>query len=143
MATLGRAIAIAAQAHQDQIDKAGAPYMLHPMRMLMRMSTETEMIVAVLHDLVEDTDWTFEQLREEGFAEEVIEALHCLTRQAHETYEAFIERASTNPIARSVKLADLEDNMDLRRIDTVTDKDLERLKKYHRARQFLMRLHNR
>jgi (p)ppGpp synthase/HD superfamily hydrolase len=138
MATLGRAIAIAAQAHQEQRDKAGAPYILHPLRMMARMSTEAEMIAAVLHDLVEDTEWTIDLLRAEGFGAEVLAAIECLTRRDDESYNEFIERARTNPIACRVKLADLEDNMDLRRIAQVTDRDLERLRKYHRARQLLI-----
>lgn len=138
MATLGRAIAIAAQAHQEQRDKAGAPYILHPLRMMAQLRGEPEMIVAVLHDLIEDTPWTLEQLRAEGFSEDVLTAIDCLTRRDDESYEAFIERAGGNPLARRVKLADLEDNMDLRRIAEVADKDLERLRKYHRARQALL-----
>ncbi|HEY0735347.1 MAG TPA: HD domain-containing protein [Herpetosiphonaceae bacterium] len=138
MATLGRAIAIAAQAHQEQRDKAGAPYILHPLRMMAQMRGEDERIVAVLHDLIEDTEWTLDQLRAEGFSDDVLEAIDCLTRRDDESYEAFIERASHNELARKVKLADLEDNMDLRRIAEVTDKDLERLHKYHRARQMLL-----
>ncbi|HEY0603084.1 MAG TPA: HD domain-containing protein [Herpetosiphonaceae bacterium] len=138
MATLGRAIAIAAQAHQEQRDKAGAPYILHPLRMMAQMRGEDERIVAVLHDLIEDTDWTLDQLRAEGFSGDVLAAIDCLTRRDDESYEAFIERARENELARKVKLADLEDNMDLRRIAEVTDKDLERLHKYHRARQVLL-----
>jgi (p)ppGpp synthase/HD superfamily hydrolase len=138
MATLGRAIAIAAQAHQEQRDKAGAPYILHPLRMMAQLRSEPEMIVAVLHDLIEDTPWTLEQLRAEGFSEDMLTAIDCLTRRDDESYEAFIERAGGNQLARRVKLADLEDNMDLRRVAEVADKDLERLRKYHRARQALL-----
>lgn len=138
MATLGRAIAIAAQAHQEQRDKADAPYILHPLRMMAQLRSKPEMIVAVLHDLIEDTPWTLEQLRAEGFSDDVLTAIDCLTRRDDESYEAFIERAGGNTLARRVKLADLEDNMDLRRIAEVTDKDLERLRKYHRARQALL-----
>jgi (p)ppGpp synthase/HD superfamily hydrolase len=138
MATLGRAIAIAAQAHQEQRDKAGAPYILHPLRMIAQLHGEAERIVAVLHDLIEDTDWTLDQLRAEGFNDEVLAAIDCLTKRDDESYEAFIERASHNELARKVKLADLEDNMDLRRIAEVTDRDLERLRKYHQARQVLL-----
>jgi (p)ppGpp synthase/HD superfamily hydrolase len=133
MATLGKAIAIAAQAHQDQYDKAGAPYILHPLRMMLRMSSETEMMAAVLHDVVEDTDWTLEQLRQAGFTEEVVQAVECLTHRDHETYNEFVARVRTNVIARKVKLADLEDNMDMRRLGTLTEKDTQRLHKYHRA----------
>lgn len=138
MATLARAIAIAAQAHQEQHDKAGAPYILHPLRMMAQLHGEAERTVAVLHDLIEDTDWTLDQLRAEGFSDDVLAAIDCLTKRDDESYEAFIERASYNELARQVKLADLEDNMDLRRIAEVTDQDLERLRKYHRARQVLL-----
>lgn len=138
MTTLARAIAIAAQAHQEQHDKAGAPYILHPLRMMAQLHGEAERIVAVLHDLIEDTDWTLDQLRAEGFSDDVLAAIDCLTKRDDESYEAFIERASYNELARQVKLADLEDNMDLRRIAEVTDQDLERLRKYHRARQVLL-----
>jgi (p)ppGpp synthase/HD superfamily hydrolase len=133
MATLGKAIAIAAQAHQDQYDKAGAPYILHPLRMMLRMSSETEMMAAILHDVVEDTDWTLDQLRQAGFSEEVVQAVACLTHRSHETYDEFIARVHTNAIASKVKLADLEDNMDMRRLCTLTGKDTERLHQYHRA----------
>ncbi len=133
MATLGKAIAIAAQAHQDQHDKAGAPYILHPLRMMLRMSSETEMMAAVLHDVVEDTGWTLDQLRQAGFAEEVVQAVECLTHRDHETYDEFVARVCTNVIASKVKLADLEDNMDMRRLRTLTEKDTQRLHKYHQA----------
>jgi (p)ppGpp synthase/HD superfamily hydrolase len=133
MTTLGKAIAIAAQAHQDQYDKAGAPYILHPLRMMLRMSSETEMIAAILHDVVEDTDWTLDKLRQAGFSEEVVQVVECLTHRDQETYDEFIARVRTNAIASTVKLADLEDNMDMRRLRTLTEKDAERLHKYHRA----------
>ena len=133
MSTLARAIAIAAVAHQEQFDKAGAPYILHPLRMMQQMATDEEKIVAILHDVVEDTDWTPELLRAEGFSENVLAALDGVTAREGETYEAFIARAQSNPIARKVKLADLQDNMDTRRIRTLTDKDVERLRKYHQS----------
>ena len=133
MATLGNAIAIAAQAHQNQYDKAGITYILHPLRMMLRMSSETEMMAAILHDVVEDTDWTLDKLRQAGFSEEVVQAVGCLTHRDHETYDEFIARVCTNAIASKVKLADLEDNMDMRRLRILTEKDVERLHKYHRA----------
>ena len=133
MATLGKAIAIAAQAHQEQYDKAGAPYILHPLRMMLRMSSEAEMMAAVLHDVVEDTGWTLDQLRQAGFAEEVVQAVECLTHRDHETYDEFVARVRTNVIASKVKLADLEDNMDMRRLRTLTEQDTQRLHKYHQA----------
>ena len=133
IATLEDAIQIAAKAHKGQSDKAGAPYILHPLRMMMRMKTEAEMITAILHDVVEDTDWTIEKLREKGFSEEVLEAVECVTNREGESYEQFIERAGKNPIARQVKIADLEDNMNIQRIGEIKPKDLERLEKYHKS----------
>lgn len=133
MATVEDAVAIAAQAHKGQKDKAAAPYLLHPLRMLLRMNSEAAMMAAVLHDVVEDTDWTLERLREEGFSNEVLEAVDCLTRRDGENYQEFVERIRRNPIARQVKIADLEDNMNIRRISQLSVKDLERLEKYHRA----------
>lgn len=97
------------------------------------MKSEAEMIAAVLHDVVEDSDWTLEQLRHRGFSEDVLQAVDCLTHRAGESYEEFITRAQQNPIARQVKIADLEDNMNIKRIGEVTAKDLERLAKYHRS----------
>ena len=109
-ATLEDAISIAADAHKRQFDKAGAPYILHPLRMMMRMTSEAAMMTAILHDVVEDSDWTLEGLREVGFSEEVLTAIDGATNRSGESYEQFIERAATNPIARQVKIADLEDN---------------------------------
>lgn len=133
MATLEKAIFIALKAHQGQKDKADDPYILHPLRVMLRMASETEMIAAVLHDVVEDTDWTTADLRKEGFSEEVLKMVDCLTRRQKETYEEFIERVKLNSTARKIKLADLEDNMDINRISEPTEEDWERLKKYHRA----------
>ena len=131
--TLEDAISIAALAHKGQRDKAGAPYLLHPLRMMMRMSSEAAMMAAVLHDVVEDTGWTLEQLRGEGFSDEVLEAVDCLTHREGESYQEFVERVRTNQIARQVKVADLEDNMNILRITRLGAKDLERLEKYHKA----------
>lgn len=132
-ATIEDAITIAAQAHKGQKDKAGSAYLLHPLRMMLQMNSEAAMMAAVLHDVVEDTDWTLEQLREEGFPDEVLEAVDCLTHRDEESYQEFVERVRTNPIARQVKVADLEDNMNVRRINQLGEKDLERLEKYHKA----------
>lgn len=133
MATVEDAVAIAARAHRGQQDKAGAPYLLHPLRMMLRMETEAAMMAAVLHDVVEDTEWTLARLREAGFTEEVLEAVDCLTHREGESYQEFVERVRTNPIARQVKIADLEDNMNVRRMNQLGPKELERLEKYHRA----------
>jgi hypothetical protein len=133
MSTLERAVAIAAEAHAGQLDKAGAPYILHPLRLMLEMETAEERIAAVLHDVVEDTDWTLKRLRGEGFSPAVVEAVDALTRRDGETYEAFVLRAGRNPIGRRVKLADLRDNCDLSRIAHPTRKDLDRVAKYERA----------
>jgi (p)ppGpp synthase/HD superfamily hydrolase len=137
MATLERAILIAAQAHLGQRDKAGTPYILHPLRMMMRMESDAAMIAAVLHDVVEDSEWTHEQLRGEGFSEEVLLAVDCLTHRDGETYDEFIARVRANTIAIQVKIADLEDNMNVKRLGEMTPKDMARIEKYHRAWRIL------
>lgn len=133
MSTIERAIAIAAEAHEGQIDKAGAPYVFHPLRLMMRMATIEERIVAVLHDVVEDSAITFEDLEKEGFSTAVLEALESVTRRPSENYDKFVLRAAANPIGRRVKLIDLEDNCDLSRISAPTERDFSRIEKYRRA----------
>jgi (p)ppGpp synthase/HD superfamily hydrolase len=137
MSTLERAICIAATAHEGQVDKAGAPYILHLLRVMLALSSEEERIVAVLHDLFEDTIWTADALRAEGFGERIIEAIDGVTRHEGEPYDQFIRRASTNVISRRVKLADLADNADLSRFDAPSDEDRARALKYERAMEFL------
>jgi (p)ppGpp synthase/HD superfamily hydrolase len=133
MPTLEDALALAVQAHHGQRDKAGQPYILHPLRVMMRLESEAERTVALLHDVVEDTPWTLERLRALGYPEGVLAALDALTRRDGETYEAFVERLRPDALARRVKLADLEDNMDVRRLTQVTPKDAERLARYRAA----------
>lgn len=134
MAILERAIEIARQAHAGQVDKAGTDYIGHPLRVMEMCETEEEKIVGVLHDVVEDTDWTFEMLEAEGFSSEVIGALRCVTKQSKdENYDEFIERVLTNELARQVKLCDLKDNMNLRRISAPSEEDLQRIEKYRKA----------
>ena len=139
MSTLERAIEIATEAHRGQFDKAGNDYIGHPLRVMAMGKTTDEKIVGVLHDVVEDTDWTFERLAAEGFSEEVIDALRCVTKLSEdEPYDKFIARVKTNPLAVVVKLNDLSDNMDIRRLPYISDKDVRRLKKYLRAYKQLM-----
>jgi (p)ppGpp synthase/HD superfamily hydrolase len=133
MSTLAKAIRIAAEVHDGQQDRFGAPYILHPLRVMMRMTSEEERIAAVLHDVIEDSDWTLHNLCKEGFSEVILQAVDCLTRRQGEPYFEYIERLKPNPLARAVKIADLEDNMDMKRIDTVTNKELDRLARYHQA----------
>jgi (p)ppGpp synthase/HD superfamily hydrolase len=139
--SLERAIAIALTAHAGQTDKAGTPYILHPLRVMLAQTSEAARIAAVLHDVVEDgEDWTLERLRAEGFSPEVVEAVDHLTKRESEKddYPAFVKRAAANPIARQVKLADLNDNLDVTRLLTVSDKDRERLNRYLQARSELL-----
>ena len=133
---LNRAIEIAAKAHAGQVDKGGHPYIMHPLRMMLNFcdeNDETAMICAVLHDVVEDTEVTFEDLRAEGFSDEVITALDCLTKREGECYDDFIGRILTNIIACKVKYGDLADNSNLARIPNPTAKDRERIVKYNKA----------
>ena len=135
---LERAIEIAVEAHKGQVDKGGQPYILHPLRVMMSVSGESEKIVAVLHDVVEDSDWTFEALFAEGFSVEVIGALKSVTKESEdEDYDLFIQRAMRNPSGRKVKIADLRDNLDVNRISDITDTDVKRINKYKRALKFL------
>ena len=136
---LDRAIEIAVSAHKGVVDKGGAPYVLHPLRMMMAVHTDEEKIVAVLHDVVEDTHWTFEDLAAEGFSESVINGLRSVTKTSDsEDYDDFIGRAKSNRIGRKVKIADITDNLDVRRIGELSQKDLERLNKYKRALNVLL-----
>lgn len=131
---LDRAKAIATSAHEGQVDKAGKPYIEHPMRVMNMGKTVEEKIAGVLHDVVEDSDWTFEMLEKEGIPKDVMDALRCVTKLSEdEDYDHFIERVKTNPLAVKVKLNDLKDNMNITRLGEVTEKDLTRLNKYIRA----------
>ena len=138
MKLLGKAARIAAVAHEHQLDKAGEAYILHPLRLMARAQTDDERIVALLHDVVEDSDWTLEALEAEGFPEHIVAAIGCLTSRDGEGYDDFITRVLANSLAARVKLLDIEDNMDMRRLGALTDKDLERFQKYHVARQRLL-----
>jgi len=142
MPTLEDAIILAAENHKGTTDKAGQSYILHPLPVMLRMNTETERIAAVLHDVVEDTDVTLDDLRDMGYPDEVINAVDCLTKpekdpeaefDKDQLYESFIERVATNPVARRVKLADLSENMDVRRLKNFDDESADRMKRYHLA----------
>ncbi len=135
---LEKALDIAVAAHRGQKDRYGAPYILHPLRVMHGVETEREKIVAALHDVIEDTQWTFADLEREGFPEDIVTALDCLTKRDNEPYEMLISRAASNPLARRVKLADLQDNMDARRLNDFTPKDTERFAKYVAAWHRLM-----
>ena len=135
--TLEHAVAIATQAHAGQVDKAGEPYIEHPLRVMRAMATEPERIVAVLHDVVEDTPVTLEQLRADGFSDDVLAAVEALTKRPGESRMQSAARAKLNPIALGVKLADNLDNQDLSRIAVPTAKDHARIAEYKAVRAFL------
>jgi len=130
MASLEKAIAIAVEAHAGVVDKGGQPYVLHPLRVMFSVESEHERIAAVLHDVVEDTAWTLEQLAGQGFAEEVVAAIDALTKRDGEQRLDSAKRARRDPIARQVKIADVTDNMDISRIPEPTARDHERLEEY-------------
>ena len=137
MSPLEKAIEIALRAHAGQPEKNGDPYILHPLRVMHGCETVEEKMAAVLHDVVEDSDITLQILAESGFIKEVINAVDCLTRREGESYEDFIVRAAFNPIARTVKLRDVEDNLNILRLNEPTDEDLERMKRYRKAHAYL------
>ena len=135
-----RALRIAIQAHKGQKDKSGREYIMHPIRVAERCKDPRAKIVALLHDRIEDTDVTAEYLSSEGFPDEIISGVLSVTKQKGETYEAFVRRAAENPIGMKVKIADLEDNMDIRRLNEITDEDVARLRKYFCSWQYLIKL---
>jgi (p)ppGpp synthase/HD superfamily hydrolase len=135
---LEKAIKIATEAHKGQVDKYGAPYIGHVTRVMNAGATEDEKIVGMLHDLIEDTDWEFADLEKEGFPQYIIDAVRCVTKTSEEeNYDDFVKRTATNSLAIKVKLNDLTDNMDIRRMPEVTEKDLKRLNKYLKAYKYL------
>lgn len=127
---LEKAIQIATIAHQKQVDKAGKPYIEHSLRVMNNLKTIEEKIVGVLHDVVEDSDFTLLQLKELGFPEEIIHSIDAITKRPQEDYQAYLQRVISNPVAVKVKIADMKDNMNLNRISNPTEKDYQRLKKY-------------
>ena len=132
------AIQIAVKAHAGQRDKAGQPYIFHPLRMMFAVEMEEERIVALLQDVVEDcAGWTFERMKSHGFSPSVLEALDSVTKRTDEDYMAFVQRAAANPIGRQVKIADLRDNIDLSRIAKPCERDHVRIAKYKEAITYL------
>ncbi|WP_260962747.1 GTP pyrophosphokinase [Pseudomonas citri] len=138
MSILDAAIALAARVHAGQVDKAGKPYILHPLRLMMAFDGLEEQLVSLLHDVVEDGDVTLDELRALGIPETAVTAIDCLSKRPGEAYEQFIARIRPNPLATKVKIADIRDNLDLTRLPVVRDKDLERAAKYHRALLYLL-----
>lgn len=144
MSTLGKAVAIAAKAHMDKTDNGGQAYIMHPIRLVMRLRTRDEelMSIAILHDVIEDSEWTLEMLEHEGFSKRVVNALAMLTHEPEDSYEEYIRKISTNMDAILVKLEDLRDNSDITRLKGLRYKDIERVRKYHKAHVFLTKCLN-
>ena len=138
MPTIERAIETAATAHAGQRDKAGQPYIFHPLRVMLRVDGAHEQMAAVLHDVVEDTSVTLDNLAQEGFPSEVLRAIAALTKLPGETRLEAAARAAADPVARKVKLADNAENMDLSRIPNPTDKDYARCREYEEVRALLL-----
>ncbi|AMJ42286.1 hypothetical protein [Anaerotignum propionicum] len=134
---LEKAMILAATAHMGQLDKGGNPYILHPVRVMLRCNSLTEKTVAMLHDTLEDSNLTADDLLKEGFPREVVDAVVCLTRKIGQDYMEHIKEVAKNPLATTVKLSDLADNMDLNRLPGLTPKDFQRLERYLRAKLIL------
>lgn len=132
-----QAYRLAADAHAGQADKGGNPYINHPVAVAEALATEDTQVVALLHDVVEDTPVSLQNLREQGFSERVVKAVDCLTKRDGEPLEAYLERVKQDPLAVTVKLADLTHNSDLRRISSPTEKDYARVERYQREIEFL------
>ena len=128
-----KAMKISFEAHKNQVDKNGMPYIYHPVHLAEQMTDENTICVALLHDVVEDTDITFEDLSKEGFPDEIIAALKLMTHEKSVPYMDYVKQIATNPIASAVKLADLRHNSDLTRLDVVDEKALARAEKYKQA----------
>lgn len=121
------------KSHCGKTDKSDQPYILHPLRLMLKFEDKNLQIVALLHDVVEDSNYMLQNLEELGFSKEIVEAIDCLTKRPHESYEDFIDRIATNAFARLVKIEDIKDNLNLKRLDSLNRIDLERIEKYHRA----------
>lgn len=131
------AMQISFDAHKEQKDKSGLPYVFHPFHLAEQMTDEITTCVALLHDVVEDTDMTFEKLSELGFTTEIIEALKLLTHDDSVPYMDYVKEIAKNPVAKAVKLADLRHNSDLTRLDVIDEKALKRAEKYKKAMELL------
>ena len=133
------ALSIARQAHEGQLDKAGVDYIEHPIYVASQVDTAEEKAVALLHDVIEDSPVSAEELLQAGLPETVVTAVQVLTKKKEQDYQTYLETVKKNPLARVVKLADLKHNSDLSRLPSITAKDRERLKKYKKAIDFLSR----
>jgi len=137
MNALEKALKIALKAHNGQQDKAGQPYILHPLRVMHQVNSLPAKVVALLHDVVEDSEFTFEDLDRAGFDPEILQAVRCLTKHPDEDYFAYLRRIAGNTLALQVKIADLKDNLDVTRLREIEPRDVERLNRYLKALSFL------
>jgi len=133
MDIIEKSLSIALIAYSGKKDKAGKTYILHPLRVMEKMDTELEMAVALLHDVIEDSDYTAEDLLSEGIPSSVVDAVQSLSKLHNESYDEFVDRVMENPLASKVKMADIEDNINILRLDSIDEKDLNRVAKYHKA----------
>ena len=132
------ALELAVEKHKNQTDKAGNPYILHPLHVMENVNSKEGKIVAILHDIIEDTDVTEDYLLKIGLSKRIVDAVVALTRSEDMDYQEYIKNLSSNPLAKEVKLADLEHNMDLKRLPTLEEKDLDRNRKYQIAYHYLI-----
>jgi len=145
MSNLGKAIAIASKAFESKCDKGGTPYILHCLHVMdgVKRLGEEAMIAAVLHDLVEDTEWTIDELLNEGFSHTVVSIIKLMTHEKGVDYMAYVEDLAVSSVARAIKMADLRHNSDINRMKGLTEKDFLRLQKYHTAYAFLKSISDR
>lgn len=132
------ALELAIEKHKNQKDKSGKPYILHPLHVMETVKSDDAKIVAILHDIIEDTDVTEEDLLNAGLSKHIVDAIVMLTRSRDEDYMDYVKKLSSNPLAKEVKLADLQHNMDLRRLSTLKERDLDRNRKYQIAYHYLI-----
>ncbi len=137
MQLINISLKIALRAYEGKVDKAGREYILHPLRLMAKMDTEQEMSVALLHDVIEDSNISATDLLMAGIPQTIVDAVVCLSKQSGESYVAFIARVKPNPLAKRVKMADIEDNLNVLRLANLKEEDLARIEKYHQAWHFL------
>ncbi len=142
MSTLEKAIALAATQHAGQLDKGGQPYILHPLRLMLQFSNPTLQIIAILHDILEDTSTTAEDLKALGFSAEIIQSIQALTKQTGESRLEAAKRTALNPLATQVKYVDVADNMNLTRINNPTARDFARLEEYKEVLEIIKQAKN-
>lgn len=134
---LAKAIKLCYEAHKNQVDKGGSPYYLHPIYVALNMKTEEQKIVALLHDVVEDTEITIEDLKNKGFSKKIVDAVEVITKKK-ESYETYLRKVKENDLARAVKIGDIKNNMDVSRLKEITEKDIARIEKYRKALAYLL-----